>query len=266
MLRVISLGAGVQSSCLALMAAAGEIEPPDCAIFADTGWEPTAVYQHLDRLEAALPFPVYRVSAGNLRDDVVAAAGGLRIGKARPQPPYHIQNPDGSKGFVSRQCTRDYKVVPIQREMRRLTGLTGKRSPKHAVAEQWLGISTDEAHRMRHSDRAWIRHRYPLIDRRMSRADCFAWLARHGWAAPKSSCIGCPFHSDEQWRALTAAEMAEAIAVDRAVRAGHRNLALIGLPYLHASLQPLDQVDFSTWAQRGQADLFGADCSGMCGV
>ena len=38
MLRVISLGAGVQSTTMALMAAHGEIGPmPDCAIFADTG-------------------------------------------------------------------------------------------------------------------------------------------------------------------------------------------------------------------------------------
>ena len=44
MLTVISLGAGVQSSVMALMAAHGEITPmPDCAIFADTQAEPTRV-------------------------------------------------------------------------------------------------------------------------------------------------------------------------------------------------------------------------------
>ena len=47
-LRVLSLGAGVQSTTLALLAVRGEIGPmPDCAIFADTGWEPRAVYEHL---------------------------------------------------------------------------------------------------------------------------------------------------------------------------------------------------------------------------
>ena len=47
-LRALSLGAGVQSTTLALMASHGEIGPmPDCAIFADTGWEPQAVYDHL---------------------------------------------------------------------------------------------------------------------------------------------------------------------------------------------------------------------------
>ena len=67
-LRVISLGAGVQSSVMALLAARGEIGPmPDAAIFADTQWEPAAVYEHLGWLESQLPFPVYRVTAGNIR-------------------------------------------------------------------------------------------------------------------------------------------------------------------------------------------------------
>jgi hypothetical protein len=47
-LRVISLGAGVQSTTMALMAAHGELTPtPDFAVFADTGNEPAAVYEHL---------------------------------------------------------------------------------------------------------------------------------------------------------------------------------------------------------------------------
>ena len=59
----LSLGAGVQSSALALMLALGEITPQvDGAIFADTQAEPLEVYQWLDYLETVLPFPVYRVS------------------------------------------------------------------------------------------------------------------------------------------------------------------------------------------------------------
>lgn len=47
-LRVVSLGAGVQSTVLLLMAAKREIGPmPDCAIFADTQFEPPAIYEHL---------------------------------------------------------------------------------------------------------------------------------------------------------------------------------------------------------------------------
>ncbi|MBP2230768.1 3'-phosphoadenosine 5'-phosphosulfate sulfotransferase (PAPS reductase)/FAD synthetase, partial [Azospirillum agricola] len=61
-LRVLSLGAGVQSTTLALMAATAEVGPmPDCAIFADTEWEPHGVYEHLDWLETQLPFPVLSI-------------------------------------------------------------------------------------------------------------------------------------------------------------------------------------------------------------
>ena len=80
-LRVLSLGAGVQSTALALMAAHGEIGPmPDCAIFADTGWEPRAVHEHLAWLRSpdVLPFPVHVVSAGNIRDGLVRGARGER--------------------------------------------------------------------------------------------------------------------------------------------------------------------------------------------
>jgi 3'-phosphoadenosine 5'-phosphosulfate sulfotransferase (PAPS reductase)/FAD synthetase len=76
MKRFLSLGAGVQSSTLALMIAHGEIEPVEAAIFADTGWEPRHVYEWLNWLEEQLPFPVCRVQYGNLRTDTLAKRGG----------------------------------------------------------------------------------------------------------------------------------------------------------------------------------------------
>ena len=75
MLTVLSLGAGVQSTTLALMAAHSEITPmPDCAIFADTQAEPAAVYEHLRWLMSpnVLPFPVHVVTTGNLEEHVAA--------------------------------------------------------------------------------------------------------------------------------------------------------------------------------------------------
>src|SRR5580765_5491306 len=66
-IHIISLGAGVQSSTMALMAAHGEITPmPVAAIFADTQGEPASVYKWLDWLEGQLPFPVHRVTKGSL--------------------------------------------------------------------------------------------------------------------------------------------------------------------------------------------------------
>lgn len=76
-MRLLSLGAGVQSTTLALMAAAGDLDRLDGAIFADTRWEPPRVYQHLDRLAAVLDaagVPLHRVSAGDLRADALDLA------------------------------------------------------------------------------------------------------------------------------------------------------------------------------------------------
>lgn len=50
-IRTLSLGAGVQSTTIYLLACEGVIPPFDAAIFADTGWEPRRVYEHLERLE-----------------------------------------------------------------------------------------------------------------------------------------------------------------------------------------------------------------------
>ena len=52
LIRILSLGAGVQSSTMALMAEEGEFGvKPDAAIFADTGWEPSPVIEHLEWLK-----------------------------------------------------------------------------------------------------------------------------------------------------------------------------------------------------------------------
>ena len=73
-LTVISLGGGVQSSVMPLMASGGALRPmPDCAIFADTHWEPPSIYTHLEWLSTNLAFPLYVVDNGrSLRQDAKA--------------------------------------------------------------------------------------------------------------------------------------------------------------------------------------------------
>ena len=141
-IKVLSLGAGVQSTVLALMAEQEEygLEKPDIAIFADTGWEPPAVYQHLNWLEKQLSFNIVRLSVGNIRDNImegVAPDGHKFLGI-----PVFTINGDGSKGRLIRQCTSNYKVEPIQAYLRDYLGLQrGMRAPKEVGVEMWLGIS-----------------------------------------------------------------------------------------------------------------------------
>lgn len=271
MLRVLSLGAGVQSTTLALMAAKGEIAPIDYAIFADTESEPRAVYEHLAKLRApgVLPFPVIVVSHGSLRQEILDASAGKR--RAHGRPPLLIRNPNGSDGMTRRQCTSDYKVTPIQREVRRLAGIKpGSRGPKRVVVEQVIGISADEAHRQKDAPFRWIAFSYPLVDRRITRAMCVDKLKHWGWSAPKSACTFCPYHSNAMWAEMKRSDpesFADAVAVDVALRSG-RPLIREGTPYLHRERRPLSEIDFEalTAFQRAQLDLFGEECDGMCGV
>lgn len=266
MLRVVSLGAGVQSTTLVLMAARGDLEPmPECAIFADTGAEPAAVYRHLDWLEGQLPFPVHRVSEGSLFDEI----GRPRKTGAWPVMPIpaFIRGADGQAALANRSCTQDFKLLPIRRKVRELAGITGKRSPKSPIVEQWIGISLDEAQRMKDSREPWVLHRWPLIERRMTRHDCLRWMSARGYPSPpKSSCTFCPYHDNAQWAATKAdpEAWAQALEIDNRIRALWHGRVPSGL-YLHRSLKPLVEVDFEADDKR-QPSLFGNECEGMCGV
>jgi hypothetical protein len=94
--------------------------------------------------------------------------------------------------MLSGQCTRQYKVAPLQRYLYdKYDGRIGL----------MLGISVDEYHRMRDSSAARIEHVYPLVDRRLTRWQCREIIERAGLAVPwKSSCWFCPFRSVvSQW-------------------------------------------------------------------
>ena len=118
-LRLLSLGAGVQSTTLALMIEQGEIPMVDGAIFADTGAEPKQVYDHLNWLEKQLSYPLHRVQWRNLKEDVMAAAVGEYKGFTAP---FYTLSDTGKKGILMRQCTADYKIKPVVKKTRELLG------------------------------------------------------------------------------------------------------------------------------------------------
>jgi len=90
--------------------------------------------------------------------------------------------------ILSRQCTRQYKVQPLQRYLY-------DRYPGERIGLM-LGISVDEYHRMRDSSAARIEHVYPLVDRRLTRWQCRDIIERAGLSVPyKSSCWFCPYRT-----------------------------------------------------------------------
>ena len=124
-LIVINLGGDVQSSVMALMANEGEFgRLRDCAIFADTRWEPPSIYEHLTWLRDRLSFPLYVVDNGrSLREDVKALTN--HSGSRRyVDIPVYLKGRDGEgDGIGRRQCTDNYKIRSFRRRIREMLGL-----------------------------------------------------------------------------------------------------------------------------------------------
>lgn len=248
-LRVLSWGGGLDSTTLALMSEHGDLPRLDAIIFADTQQEPDEVYETLEWAMAALTIPVYKVSKGDLGVDVLAALGQQGCGIAG-QPPFYVRN-DPSKAYTTadsggvmwRKCTKDYKIIPIRQQIRCLLKVAPVgRLPKDMWIEQWIGFPLDDIRRTFCSDVQWIVNTFPLIDKRMWKRDCRAWLTAHDYPIPpKSSCRFCPYHDNAYWRRMRDTqphEWTKAVAFDAAIREGQLP-GVRGKPYVHRSMVPL---------------------------
>jgi hypothetical protein len=250
-LRILSLGAGVQSTTLALMSAYGEVEKIDFCLFADTMWEPAPVYNHLKWLVQELSrngIPTHTVTAGSIKDKRFAS-----------RMPVFIDSGGPVEGRLRKACTHRLKIDPLEKKIKELRG--------DRTVEHWFGISLDEIVRMRMSQDDWRYFHYPLVDMRMTRDDCHVWLGKHSIDAPRSACVCCPNRSDKEWRWLrdnSPEDWEELLEFDNEmVRHG---LGTKCPAYIHRSIKPMEHVDLSTLACLGQASLWDNECSGICGV
>ena len=260
----LSLGAGVQSSALLVLACTDDRVPkPDVAIFSDTGDEPQYVMDYLQILkDYAEPFGINIVIAqkGVLSEDA------LGRDKFVPIPLFTLHK-DGSKGVLRRQCTREYKITPINKKVREILGYKPRYRVKHKVRAM-LGISTDEMQRMKESWMKWTTNTYPLIDLGISRKDCYQIMEQVGLPKPKkSACVYCPYHDDQYWQWMKdeePIEFARAVDFDEAIR----NKTMKGSEspaFVHRSCVPLADAVFSP-NDPDQIDFFNNECEGMCGV
>lgn len=264
-LTILSLGAGVQSTALALMVEKGYLDYDiDYAIFADTGAEPVFVYKHLEWLINEIQsFDILMVSNGSLEKDLIdAGEGSGRFASI----PFHATNKDGKSSMLRRQCTREYKVEPIYKKIRDLLGLKPYQKNKKQV-QLLMGISYDEALRMKENHVKWITNSFPLVRNQIRRYDCLKWLEENGYPEPpKSSCYFCPYHDDNYWKELKENHpriFQRAVKIDENLRtAGYKKFD--SELYLHRERKPLKDIDFDK--NKNQMDLFNDECEGMCGL
>lgn len=257
--KVLSLGAGVQSSALLLAYSDGTLpEPPAFAVFADTQAEPKRVYDWLDTIRAHTSIPIVVSTKGDIIEDYMGEGRAASI-------PFFLKDEKGKKGMAWRQCTKEYKIEVVQKAVRTQLGYIPRQRMKHHIDMQ-IGISMDEVQRMKPSRIKWIENHYPLIDiLGWDRTDCFEYLVSKGIGEPpKSACYICPYRSDESWAHMKRNDKDswdKAVEFDKQIRERPR---LKNPAYLHCSLVPLDEVDFEKNAPNDY--LFDNECEGMCGV
>jgi len=254
--RVISLGWGIQSFGLAAMSALGILPKVEAAVHADTTHERSETYAFAERWTPWLEeHGIKVVTVQSERSGVIQnwTATGLMI-------PAFTRYEDGEiSGMLRRQCTHDWKIVPIRRWL--------QQERNGEPVELWLGITLDEVQRMKPSNVQYISHIFSyieLLDRPWTRGMVVRWLQENGLEIPvKSSCVFCPYHNRATWREIKLSENGDwqkAVRIDhsiRYIRPGY-------LAYLVQARQPLDTVDLRNEEDHGQLNLWDEECEGVC--
>lgn len=274
----LSFGAGVQSTALLVCSALGLHRVPraNVAIFADTQNEPPHVYENVARMRAwAAPYgiPVETVTAGNLLADAKARIAGTR--SRFVSIPMFTTGKDAVPAPGRRQCTREYKINPIEKRVRELLGYRPRQHIRERVANL-VGISADEFGRIKPSRTPWITRCHPLVDALISREGCVRIVLAAGLPRPrKSACVFCPYTDNARWREMKRDDpesFALACHADEALR-DQRTSGLRSAAFLHRLMRPLREIDFDTLppdrpkkAQGMLGDAFMNECEGMCGI
>ena len=255
-LHILSLGAGQQSSDMYIRATLGEILPrPHYAIFADTGAERARVYEQLWKLSQwaiSQPshIPILIVRNGHIVKDAMRA---MAYGETRYVGPYMFNSDTGAPTL--KKCTREYKVIPKEREIRRLMNLHGR-----TAVVDWRGHTIEELSRLKSDKRKYFYVRWPLVELRLRRADC----ERHardmtGIDFTWSACKMCPArcadvqsmreikqHEPNEWK--------EIVEFDTWFR---QLPAMNAQTFLNRQLVPMADMDLSMEIDNYSSDLFG---------
>tara|TARA_R100001463_G_scaffold128117_1_gene186518 strand:+ start:50 stop:826 length:777 start_codon:yes stop_codon:yes gene_type:complete len=257
--KIISLGMGVQSTALYLMSSLGYIERADYAIYADLKSEkPTTedLIKYLLEWKKLNNGIEILIEEADIYQDVINGVNSY--GKSFVTIPAFSE----SGGMVQRQCTGEYKINTVKKRIRDLHGLKYKQRMK--PTELWLGISTDEIERAKVSQMYNVEYKYPLIDYKISRSDCKAFLEERSFHnVPKSSCVFCPYQHNRQFKEIKENfpdHWDRIVAVDEAIRNKSKKGEKDKL-FLHRSLKPIDEV----YLQEDQEELFVCE-EGFCGL
>lgn len=208
-MKILSFGAGMQSTALALMSCenATRSQPVwpsvpiyDHVIFCDLGMEPPWVTMQMEFTKnacEAVGIPFHILDAP-LYQDFMKNFG---INRTISIPWWTLRDADGHKSRMPRNCTIDYKVLLISKFVRwELLGYQkGQRlKPEDEKAhEMHMGFSAEEKRRCKENPNRMFVNKFPLVDMGYTRADNYAYIRdRWGLETKASACTFCPYHKN----------------------------------------------------------------------
>lgn len=289
-LTVQSNGMGQQSVALYLMASTGVLPRFDYSIFCDPGAELPETYEYLEWLKDWAKknngIPIIHVDGMDIVKDL--NNGRNSTGQTFASIPAFTESSKSTKyvvgqrgyGMLRRQCTNEYKIEPLKRQLRKIYGL-GPRKWFPVGTSILIGITLEEVGRIGQPDNNQIVHHFPFVniltyksekncigqynqflDHMFTRSDCVNWLRTNGFPIPpKSACFFCPFMTNRQWKQVKQNPKIwpRAVELDRSIRDSSK-MGVDEKIYLHRQLVPLPEVDLS----ENQTDL--TECEGFCHI
>jgi len=170
MKQIASFGCGVDSVAGLLLNS-----DYDEIIFADTLDELPETYAYLDYFEKKSGLKITKVTSkhGSLYDYFFK-------GKSQSSKYHHW-------------CSDKFKIQPIRKYLREKYG-------KKETFEMNIFIDYSEFHRMRESDRKYIKNKYPLVEQKLNRDQLKEIIKSKGYLLPeKSGCYHCCFTTKKGW-------------------------------------------------------------------
>jgi hypothetical protein len=271
--HLVSFGGGVQSTALFLLIkdspelvikAMGTL--PEAFFFADTGAEPSEVYDHISLIAGMVdkrPLIICKKPGPTLEKVILGKIGSRSL----PIPAF-TKDKDGKIGMLRRQCTREYKIAPLQNAMRSYIGIEPRKHlPAKSIAS-WIGISTDESGRVKDSGCKGIINLYPLLEMGISRDDCRDIIRSAGISPVKSRCYFCPYIGDwEQFSKDHSSAFQKAVVLDKSIR-NSTSAGVVQPAYLRRDCQPLEDLGIGPAMTPDPYEdwMFEEDCEGICGI
>lgn len=211
---ILSCGAGMQSTALALMSCENAISRKpvhpavpvyDAVVYCDLGFEPPWVQKQADFIRrscqsAGIPF---KVIDAPLYTDFMRNFGLRRTISI----PWWTVRADGHKAKMPRYCTIDYKINAIAKYLRwDLLGYKkGQRLRERDKKTHFMhiGFSVEEKKRCRASTNPLYHNRFPLVEMGYRRSDSYAYILEvWGLETRASACTFCPFHRNHFFQYL----------------------------------------------------------------